>query len=219
MPKHYGVKEKDHVVEHIINLILSGRLRTGDRIDRAVVTRDLGVSRIPVQEAILQLEHDGILSTRYHRGAFVERIDEASIREHHEIYGVLSAIPSAAAAAMATPSLLAALDASMLSIRNAKDPSTFHRNCWDYRNLINDEYAGPRLRAAIRASQCFAPSDFWLNYPAGPVDFLPSYEVETAAIHQRDPDAARAVCIRRADLMAEIMLAGLKSRGVLDRSG
>ena len=76
MPKKYGVKDKDKVVAHVVNLLLTGKLRTGDRLDRNEIAEELGLSRVPVQEAVVQLEHDGVLSTRYHRGAFVERFDE-----------------------------------------------------------------------------------------------------------------------------------------------
>ncbi len=98
MPKRYGVKEKDQVVSHIINLVLTGKLRSGDRVDRNEVAHELGMSRVPIQEAVVQLEHDGILSTRYHRGAFVERFDESIVLEHHELYGLLNGMASARAA-------------------------------------------------------------------------------------------------------------------------
>ena len=106
MPKRYGVKEKDQVVSHIINLVLTGKLRSGDRVDRNEIAHELGLSRVPIQEAVVQLEHDGILSTRYHRGAFVERFDEAVVREHHELYGMLNGIASARAAADPRPQVL-----------------------------------------------------------------------------------------------------------------
>ena len=90
MPKKYGVKEKDLVVSHIINLVLTGKLRSGDRVDRNEIAHELGLSRVPIQEAVVQLEHDGILSTQYHRGAFVERFDETVVLEHHELHGMLT---------------------------------------------------------------------------------------------------------------------------------
>ena len=98
MPKKYGVKEKDQVVAYILHQVLTGKLRTGDRVDRNEIARDLGMSRVPIQEAVVQLEHDGVLSTRYHRGAFVERFDEDTILEHHELHGVLNGMVSARAA-------------------------------------------------------------------------------------------------------------------------
>ena len=79
MPKKYGVKEKDLVVSHVVNLVLTGKLRSEDRLDRNEIAQELGLSRVPVQEAVVQLEHDGILSTRYHRGAYVERFDESMV--------------------------------------------------------------------------------------------------------------------------------------------
>jgi DNA-binding GntR family transcriptional regulator len=106
MPKKYGVKEKDLVVSHVVNLVLTGKLRSGDRIDRNEIAHELGLSRVPIQEAVVQLEHDGVVSTQYHRGAYVERFDESVVREHHEIYGLLSGIASARAAAAADPRIV-----------------------------------------------------------------------------------------------------------------
>ncbi|WP_395310425.1 GntR family transcriptional regulator [Mycobacterium sp. AMU20-3851] len=214
MPKTYGVKDKDQVVEHIINLILRGELRTGDRIDRNQLTEELGLSRIPVQEAILQLEHEGILATRYHRGAFVERFDEAVIMEHHELYGMLNGVAAARAAINPTPRIIGHLDTSLRALRTAKTANGFQEACWAYRVPIIEEYAGPRLQAAIRAAQSFVPVDFW-NYPGSRSDFLPSYEEEIAAIRRRDPEGARAACLQRSELMAKTMLAELTLRGVL----
>lgn len=215
MPKTYGVKDRDHIVEHIINLILRGELRTGDRIDRNQLTEELGLSRIPVQEAILQLEHEGILSTRYHRGAFVERFDEAVIMEHHELYGMLNGVAAARAAINPTPRIIGHLDTSLRAFRTAKNANGFQEACWAYRVPIIEEYAGPRLQAAIRAAQSFVPTDFW-NYPGSKNDFLPSYEEEIAAIRRRDPEGARAACHERSERMAKTMIAELFLKGVLD---
>lgn len=44
---------------------------------------------------------------------------------------------------------------------------------------------------------------------------LPFYEDETAAIHRRDPDAARTGCAGCADVLAKIMVRELVRRGVL----
>jgi DNA-binding GntR family transcriptional regulator len=215
MPKKYGVKEKDQVVTHIINLVMTGKLRTGDRIDRNEIVKDLGLSRVPIQEAVVQLENDGILTTRYHRGAFVARFDEAAVAEHHELYGLLNGIASARAATNPTPRILAHLEDSLRAMRAARDTRSFQDACWMFRDAIIEEYAGPRLTAALRAGKSFAPSDFWLGYPNAKKEFLSGYEAELAAIRAHDAEAARTACIRRADLMAQVMIAELTRRGVL----
>ena len=219
MPKKYGVKEKDQVVSHIINLVLTGKLRSGDRVDRNEIAQELGLSRVPIQEAVVQLEHDGILSTRYHRGAFVEPFDEASVLEHHELYGLLCGMASARAALDPRPQVLAQLDSLTDLMRANRESRSFQEAAWEYRGIINDEYAGPRLQAAIRASQSFIPRVFWVTYLNNHDEMLPFYEAETAAIHHRDPDAARAACTGRSEAMGRIMLAELVRRGVFRPSG
>jgi len=218
MPKKYGLKEKDQVVSHILNLVLTGKLRSGDRVDRNEIAQALQVSRVPIQEALVQLEHDGIVSTRYHRGAFVERFDEDTVLEHHELDGMLNGIASARAAANPTPRTLGQLDVLMRSLRNAKDSRVFSEIVEQYRRTVNDEYAGPRLHATIRASQNLIPRAFWMTYQNGSDEMLSCYEDETAAIHRRDPEAARAVCVGRSGLMARTMLAELVRRRVFAAS-
>jgi DNA-binding GntR family transcriptional regulator len=214
MPKKYGVKEKDQVVNHILNLVLTGKLRSGDRVDRNEIALGLGVSRVPIQEALVQLEHDGIVSTRYHRGAFVERFDEATVLEHHELDGLLNAIASARAATNPTPRILGQLDALMRVLRTAKDSRVFSEIAAEYRRTVNDEYAGPRLHSTILASQNLIPHAFWMTDQNNRDDMLPYYEDETSAIRRRDPEAARAACVGRSYLMAQTMLAELFRRRV-----
>ncbi|MEE6178351.1 GntR family transcriptional regulator [Mycobacterium sp. 050134] len=214
MPKKYGVKEKDLVVSHILHLVLTGKLRSGDRVDRNEIAVGLGVSRVPIQEALVQLEHDGIVSTRYHRGAFVERFDEATVLEHHELDGMLNGIAAARAATSPTPRILGQLDALMRALRSAKDSRTFSEAAAEYQRTLNEEYAGPRLHAMIRASQNLIPRVFWMTYQGSRDDILPFYEDETAAIHRHDPEAARGACVGRSYLMAQTMLSELFRRRV-----
>ena len=214
MPKKYGAKEKDQVVAYILNQVLTGKLRTGDRVDRNEIARELGISRVPIQEAVVQLEHDGVLRTRYHRGAFVERFDEDTILEHHELHGVLNGIASARAAANPTPRILGQLDAIMRTLRGSKEPRAFLQAAREYRRTINDQYAGPRLHAAIRASQNLIPRAFFLSYPKVVGEVLPFFDDETAAIRHRDPPAARAACSGCAELMAKVIVTELVRRGV-----
>lgn len=215
MPKKYGVKEKDLVVSHVVNMVLTGRLRSGDRLDRNEIAHELGLSRVPVQEAVVQLEHDGILSTRYHRGAFVERFDEAALREHHELYGLLTGAASARAAAACDPAVLAELETELAQMRAGRDARQFDLYATRFRTLITDTYAGARLQAAIASSQTFIPHPFWQSYAQCRDRLLPSYEAELAAIRAGAPDAARAACAERAEVMATILLSELVRRGVL----
>ncbi len=218
MPKKYGVKEKDLVVAHVVNLVLTGKLRSGDRVDRNEIAHELGVSRVPIQEAVVQLEHDGILFTQYHRGAFVERFDESVVREHHEIYGMLSGIASARAAEAPDPEDLGQLESLLDVMRANRESRAFQEAAWqfrapDQRGVLRGRGCSP----SIRASQSFMPRAFWMAYLNNHDEMLPFYEAELDAIRRGDADAARAACGERAEMMARIMLAELVRRGVFGR--
>ncbi|MCV7224729.1 GntR family transcriptional regulator [Mycolicibacterium komossense] len=216
MPKKYGLKEKDLVVAHVINLILTGKVRTGDRIDRNLVAKDLGVSRVPIQEAVVQLEHDGIISTRYHRGAFIERFDEAVILEHHEVYGMLNGLVSERAAADPDCQILEGLESLLATMKSTRsDAQLFQQAGWDYRRLIYETYAGPRLLALILASQSFMPPAFRPAYLVSNDEMVEVHVAETDAIRRHDPVAARAANLRRAELLGSLMRDELVRRGVL----
>jgi DNA-binding GntR family transcriptional regulator len=136
------------------------------------------------------------------------------VLEHHELDGLFNGIASARAAAGPTPRILGQLDTLMRSLRAAKDSRVFAEIAGEYRRTVNDEYAGPRLHALLRASQDLIPRMFWMTYQNNVEDMLPFYEDETSAIHRRDQEAARAACVGRSHLMAQTMLAELLRRRV-----
>ena len=214
MPKRYGIKEKDLVVAHVLDLLLTGRLRSDDRVDRNEIAATLGLSRVPVQEALVQLEHDGILESRYHRGAFVHRFDADVLREHHEVHGLLTGAVSARAATNPQQKVLDAVEQAMATLRTAAGPREYLEGANVFRDILVDEYAGPRLKAAVSASRSFMPQEFWATHPDGPAQLMPLYETESAAITRRDPAAARQACLDRTDLMADVLTVELRRRGV-----
>lgn len=65
--------------------ILSGRLEPGSRIRQEDLARQFEVSRIPVREALRQLESDGLITLRANSGAWVAKLD---MKEFIEIYKI-----------------------------------------------------------------------------------------------------------------------------------
>ena len=57
--------------DRLKKMILSGKLKKGDRLVQEKLAHDLGVSRMPVIKAIVQLKKDGLIVWKYRRGAFV----------------------------------------------------------------------------------------------------------------------------------------------------
>lgn len=59
------------VADYIASKIIGGDYPGGHQIRQEAIAAELGVSRIPVREALLQLEADGLVVIRTHRGAVV----------------------------------------------------------------------------------------------------------------------------------------------------
>jgi DNA-binding GntR family transcriptional regulator len=152
------------VVDYIVEQLFAGQLHSGDRIDLAEVSETLGISRIPVREAVVVLERDGIVSTKYHRGVFVEPFDSESIRDDFEIMGLLSGLAVRRLADKKDPATLDELRRLLAELKSV-DPTDKER----IGGLVNEmmileHRAGGsrRLRAALRAHSGFLPQAFRL---------------------------------------------------------
>jgi DNA-binding GntR family transcriptional regulator len=73
------------VARHLRNAIFEGRLPHGVAIRQEALARELGVSRIPVREALRQLESEGLVTIRPHSGARVTILDLAECIEVYKI--------------------------------------------------------------------------------------------------------------------------------------
>lgn len=75
----------ERVAHTLRDAILSGRLQPGSRIRQEELASQFEVSRIPVREALRQLESDGLVTLRANSGAWVAKLD---IKEFLEIYKI-----------------------------------------------------------------------------------------------------------------------------------
>ena len=81
----------DAVAETLRELILSSELRAGQRLNLDIIAEQLGVSRMPVREAVKQLEGEGLVTIYPHRGIEVSRLDIADIEEIFDLRVLLEA--------------------------------------------------------------------------------------------------------------------------------
>src|SRR6266849_3432682 len=77
------------VVEFLREGILSGALRGGARLVQDKIATELNVSRVPVREALLQLEAEGLVRMEAHRGASVVWLALEEIAEIFDIRELL----------------------------------------------------------------------------------------------------------------------------------
>lgn len=77
------------VVEVIRQKILSGAIKGGAPLRQAALAAELNVSRIPVREALLQLEAEGLVEFEAHKGATATRLSADQVTELFELRAML----------------------------------------------------------------------------------------------------------------------------------
>lgn len=96
MPRPASARIADALREHILN----GELAPGRQIRQEILAEQFGVSRVPVREALRQLEAEGLVRSELHKGAFVsshsldEVIEMLDIRIGLEVRALKLALPN-----------------------------------------------------------------------------------------------------------------------------
>lgn len=87
--------------------ILSGKMSSGDHLSESRLAGELGVSRIPVREALSRLAQEGIVEILPRRGAFVAELSEKQIVELYDVREVLEGLAARLAAEKVTEEVIA----------------------------------------------------------------------------------------------------------------
>ncbi len=88
----------EQVYEAILSRIASGQVGPDARLIQEEIAEVLGVSRQPVQQALLLLRNEGVLISAPGRGLMVAPLDSAKVRNVYEIRASLDALAAGKAA-------------------------------------------------------------------------------------------------------------------------
>ena len=89
---------RQRVREELRERILTGRLRPGDRLVERELAEDLGVSRVPVREAIRSLEAEGFLVVQSPRRVVVRQLARVDVEELFDVREALEGLAAGLAA-------------------------------------------------------------------------------------------------------------------------
>ncbi|MEY4345109.1 MAG: hypothetical protein RL032_941 [Pseudomonadota bacterium] len=112
------------VRDDMLASILNGNLVPGQRINEPDVASRLQVSRVPVREALRELESSGIVVSRKHSGVFVRQLTPKEIQDLYQMRGLLDGFAGRCAAQLPKSertALAHSLDASIHTMEEAVD--------------------------------------------------------------------------------------------------
>lgn len=133
-------KKAQLVYEHLREQIVNGTYPPGQRMMLAEVAAGLGLSQMPVREALLRLEQDGLLESEPHKGMRVSPVSLADAAELFEVRAELEGLATARAANAGDPALvvdLSAINASFArALENGPDYPAMGAANWAFHRRI-----------------------------------------------------------------------------------
>ena len=187
----------DAVAGRIRERILSGDVPIGAQLRQAELAEDFGVSRMPVREALRQLQAGGLIEVHPNRGAVVRVPAPWEVRETYEVRAELEALAAHRAVPHITPAQLDELRALNAEMRRRADaggagpepePALRHRGNEAFHTVIAACSGNERLRRAIDELHAAYPR----NILARLLVDDPRYCADNFAEHDRIVDALAA---------------------------
>jgi DNA-binding GntR family transcriptional regulator len=203
---------------YVRRLIFDGVLKPGQRVPQDAIAQTLGVSRIPVREALIALEREGWTTIIPHRGAFVNALDEQSIRDHYELFGLFYGFGVRRAVERRGPSLAEPLASIQKKIAKTKDPAKLYQLALDFHRTVIDAANSPRLRTMLRQMTDIVPGNFFELVPGSDASVREGTAAIVTAIERNYPEIAEreyaAMLHRQGDLVADLF----RQRGMFDQA-
>ena len=189
----------DEVYRQVLDAVLTGALRPGERIVQERVADEINVSRTPVREALLHLEREGVLVRAGASGFTVREISEREVRD---IYQAREAIEGYAARIVAERRDPAGLERirrtieTEESIRSGGVEEYFHANRRIHRCIVEESGNEYLLRSFDGLwNRGFAIRIFAVIENADPGAALHEHEALLIAMRDDAPPAAAETMI------------------------
>jgi len=200
---------------YLRGLIFDGTLPPGSKIPQDEVAAALGMSRIPIREALAIIAAEGRVTIELHRGAFVRPMDESSVHEASDLVSMVTDYVIRRAVEHTTPELVGELELLGRALAAARRPEDVDQIVDEIRTTIFVHGTSPRVYAALRQVLAMTPYNFCVAFP----DALPVQKAVMAdliaAIGRGEADVAAEVWADGHVGLRAIVLEGLKRRGVV----
>jgi len=176
---------RERVADVLRKAIFQGTLRPGQELKQAELAQQLGISRIPVREALQMLERDGLILVQGNRRAIVSPITDYSISDHYDIRSMLEG--EAAARASMHPEKFEALvgaQAAVEAVARQRQMAEYVRLNKSFHNAIWEAAGSAQLVAILE--------NLWKGLPPHLPELLPDQMDRSIIEHRKIVDAIKS---------------------------
>lgn len=153
---------KDKAAAYIRDEILTGRMRPGEKVDQELIADTLGMSRLPVREALIELTQECLVDSIPRRGSFVAHITEEDILDQYRIQGMIAGIGAERAARRLSDEELATMRALLEAALETDDAQEEADLTFSFHQVMLEAGASNRLFSILRLLYRSLPTDYFL---------------------------------------------------------
>lgn len=187
------------VLDELRRMITSGELEGGRQVVQDALAAQLGVSRVPLREALKVLEGEGHVVYHPHRGYFVTELSVADLEEAYRIRALLEAEALTIAVPLLSDADIERIDQLRLAVESAAgsgDVAAIAAANRAFHFAAFEHSAMPRLVRLIRTlwDATDAYRSVYMSSPSNLDHMTAEHHAMVAAM--RDGDTARVIALQ-----------------------
>lgn len=205
-----------HVASYLRDLIMSGQFTPGSPLRLAELSALLEVSATPIREALVLLDAEGLVESKFHRGFVVNALSPRDVRDVFELHAFVAGTLAERAVATLTDTEideLADLDGSIRRAASEGQGSEVEQLNYQFHRVINrssDSAIAAHLLAQIAH---FVPRRFYPEIEGWLEASATQHEPIVSALRCRDTPLARQLMERHLRASGDLLVAHLLAKG------
>ncbi|MDX8482556.1 GntR family transcriptional regulator [Mesorhizobium sp. VK24D] len=206
------------VVDLIRDRIISGFYKGGQQIRQEAIAEEAGVSRIPIREALLQLEGEGLVVIHTHKGAVVASLTVEDAIDIFEARLALEPFVLKKAMERATQGDIAyvqsALEEYTKALKSKESPARLSELNWSFHKALSRASGRPRSLALL--SSLYTSADRYLRLQidarSAQAKALEDHQALAAAFAEGNQALAQKLLKKHIADARDDVIAGLQAR-------
>jgi len=195
------------------DMILKGTLRPGHQLRHEEIARDLGVSTMPVREALLRLSHEGFVMAKPGRSFVVNRLTRGDIADVYWLHSLLAGELTARACRHADDDLVTRLEGVLTAWPATVEARRLEKLNWEFHRTINRAAESPKLLSVMRNTLVSIPQEFYALLPDWKSVSQRGHERIVRAFRKRDDETARAAAEGHVRQAGELLIRYFSEQG------
>ena len=204
--------------------VVSGTYRPGQRMAVAELARQLGVSAMPIREALVTLANEGLLEVLPRRGFRVARIRRQDVEDMFRVHAFVAGLLAEQAALVIRDETIAELrsiqsDVERLAhqrLRLADRSAQVEQLNFQFHRTVNRVPDADRLRWFLRAATRYVPRHFYEAIPGWIDTTVGDHPGIIEALSRHDAARARGLVSDHVAKAGDLVIGHLASRGIWD---